>query len=64
MINRKVGFNFGNSANNQTIEMCAEVRRAMDAETILRFEHPSGVLDRPAGRGPTAGAGPVLAGAC
>lgn len=34
-----IGFNFSNSVNNQTIELCAEVRRALDFETVVRFEH-------------------------
>jgi hypothetical protein len=34
-----IGFNFSNSVNNQTIELCAQVRRALDFETVVRFEH-------------------------
>ncbi len=34
-----IGFNFSNSVNNQTIELCAEARRALDFETVVRFEH-------------------------
>jgi hypothetical protein len=34
-----IGFNFGNSVNNETIELCAEVRRALSFESIVRFEH-------------------------
>ena len=34
-----VGFNFSNSVNNETIELCAEVRGALDLETVVRFEH-------------------------
>lgn len=34
-----IGFNFSNSVNNQTIEICAEIRKALDLETIVRFEH-------------------------
>jgi hypothetical protein len=34
-----IGFNFSNSVNNQTIELCAEVRKALDFETVVRFEH-------------------------
>ncbi|MBI5291245.1 MAG: hypothetical protein HY872_05135 [Chloroflexi bacterium] len=34
-----IGFNFGNSVTNETIELCAEVRGALDIEKIVRFEH-------------------------
>jgi hypothetical protein len=34
-----IGFNFSNSVDNQTIELCAEVRRALDFESVVRFEH-------------------------
>jgi hypothetical protein len=34
-----IGFNFSNSVNNQTIELCAEVRRELDFESVVRFEH-------------------------
>ncbi len=34
-----IGFNFSNSVNNQTIELCAEVRHELDFETVVRFEH-------------------------
>ncbi|MDR7543016.1 MAG: hypothetical protein QN120_02050 [Armatimonadota bacterium] len=34
-----VGFNFSNSVNNQTIELCAYVRRALGLEGVVRFEH-------------------------
>ncbi len=34
-----IGFNFSNSVNNETIELCAEARRALDFETVVRFEH-------------------------
>ncbi len=34
-----IGFNFGNSVNNETIELCAEVRGALDFEKVVRFEH-------------------------
>lgn len=34
-----VGFNFSNSVNNDTIELCAEARRALDFESVVRFEH-------------------------
>ena len=34
-----IGFNFSNSVNNETIELCAEVRRELDFETVVRFEH-------------------------
>ena len=34
-----IGFNFSNSVNNETIELCAEVRHELDFETVVRFEH-------------------------
>jgi hypothetical protein len=34
-----IGFNFSNSVNRQTIELCAEVRRELDFESVVRFEH-------------------------
>lgn len=34
-----VGFNFSNSVDNETIELCAEVRGALDFESVVRFEH-------------------------
>jgi hypothetical protein len=34
-----IGFNFSNSVNNETIELCAEARRALDFESVVRFEH-------------------------
>jgi len=34
-----IGFNFSNSVNNTTIELCAEIRRALDFESVVRFEH-------------------------
>lgn len=34
-----IGFNFSNSVNNETIELSAEVRRALDFEAVVRFEH-------------------------
>lgn len=34
-----IGFNFSNSVNNQTIELCANVRKALGFENIVRFEH-------------------------
>ncbi len=34
-----IGFNWGNSANNETIEITAEVRRSLDLEDLVRFEH-------------------------
>lgn len=34
-----IGFNFSNSVNNETIEICADVRRALDFEMLVRFEH-------------------------
>ncbi len=34
-----IGFNWSNSANNETIEITAEVRNALGFEDIVRFEH-------------------------
>jgi hypothetical protein len=34
-----IGFNFSNSVDNQTIELCAQVRGALDFEKVVRFEH-------------------------
>jgi hypothetical protein len=34
-----IGFNWSNSVNNETIELTAEVRRALNLEDIVRFEH-------------------------
>ena len=34
-----VGFNWSNSANNQTIEITAQFRRALGFEELVRFEH-------------------------
>ncbi len=34
-----IGFNFSNSVNNETIEISAEIRKAMDLEDQVRFEH-------------------------
>jgi hypothetical protein len=34
-----IGFNFSNSVNNETIELCAEVRGALEFERVVRFEH-------------------------
>jgi hypothetical protein len=34
-----VGFNWSNSVNNETIEITADVRRALGFEDIVRFEH-------------------------
>jgi hypothetical protein len=34
-----IGFNFSNSVNNETIELCAEVRHTLDFESVVRFEH-------------------------
>ncbi len=34
-----VGFNWGNSVDNQTIEISAEFRRALGFEDVVRFEH-------------------------
>ncbi|HSW41178.1 MAG TPA: hypothetical protein VLM76_01525 [Patescibacteria group bacterium] len=33
------GFNWGNSVNNETIEITAQVRRALGFEAAVRFEH-------------------------
>jgi hypothetical protein len=34
-----IGFNWSNSVNNETIEMTAQVRKALGLEDIVRFEH-------------------------
>ncbi|MGQ9599509.1 MAG: hypothetical protein ACUVWZ_08840 [Anaerolineae bacterium] len=34
-----IGFNWSNSVNNETIEITAQVRRALNLESIVRFEH-------------------------
>jgi hypothetical protein len=34
-----IGFNWSNSVDNETIEITAEVRKALDLEDIVRFEH-------------------------
>ncbi len=34
-----VGFNFGNSVNNETIRLCSQVRAALGFEKQVRFEH-------------------------
>lgn len=34
-----IGFNWGNSANNETIEITAEARKALKLEDVVRFEH-------------------------
>ena len=34
-----IGFNWSNSVNNQTMEITAEVRRALGFEDVVRFEH-------------------------
>jgi bifunctional DNA-binding transcriptional regulator/antitoxin component of YhaV-PrlF toxin-antitoxin module len=34
-----VGFNWGNSAKNETLEITAEIRRALGFEESVRFEH-------------------------
>ncbi len=34
-----IGFNWSNSVNNETIEITAEVRKALGLEEIVRFEH-------------------------
>jgi hypothetical protein len=34
-----IGFNWSNSVNNKTIELTAQVRKALNLEDIVRFEH-------------------------
>ncbi len=34
-----IGFNFSNSVTNETIELCAQIRRDFDFEDVVRFEH-------------------------
>jgi hypothetical protein len=34
-----IGFNWSNSVNNETIEITAQVRKALQLEDIVRFEH-------------------------
>jgi hypothetical protein len=34
-----IGFNWSNSVNNETIEITAEVRKALGFEDVVRFEH-------------------------
>ena len=34
-----IGFNWSNSVNSETMEITAQVRKAMDLEDIVRFEH-------------------------
>jgi hypothetical protein len=34
-----IGFNFSNSVNNESIELCAQVRGALNFEKVVRFEH-------------------------
>lgn len=34
-----IGFNWSNSINNQTMELTAQVRKELDLEKIVRFEH-------------------------
>jgi len=34
-----IGFNWSNSVNNQTLEITAQFRKALDFEQIVRFEH-------------------------
>ena len=34
-----IGFNWGNSVNNETLEITAEIRRALGFEDAIRFEH-------------------------
>lgn len=34
-----IGFNWSNSVNNETIEITAEVRKALGFEQVVRFEH-------------------------
>jgi hypothetical protein len=34
-----IGFNWGNSVNNETLEIAAEARRQLGFEAVVRFEH-------------------------
>ena len=34
-----IGFNWSNSVNNQTMELTADFRKALDLEKVIRFEH-------------------------
>jgi hypothetical protein len=34
-----IGFNWGNSANNETLELTAQVRQGLGLEAVVRFEH-------------------------
>jgi hypothetical protein len=34
-----IGFNWGNSANNETIQIASDLRRALGLEEVVRFEH-------------------------
>jgi hypothetical protein len=34
-----IGFNWSNSVNNETMEITAQVRKSLDLEKIVRFEH-------------------------
>ena len=34
-----IGFNWGNSVNNETLEITAEVRKKLGFEEVIRFEH-------------------------
>jgi len=34
-----VGFNFSNSVNNLTIDLSSEIRKSLDLEDFVRFEH-------------------------
>jgi hypothetical protein len=34
-----IGFNWSNSVNNETIEVTAQVRKALNLEDVVRFEH-------------------------
>ncbi len=34
-----IGFNFSNSVTNATIEVCAQVRKGLNLEKVVRFEH-------------------------
>jgi hypothetical protein len=34
-----IGFNLSNSANNETIRQAANIRKALDLEDVVRFEH-------------------------
>ena len=34
-----IGFNFSNSVQNQTIELCSDIRHDLEFEDLVRFEH-------------------------